>query len=224
MNQQITSRMLKNYALFAGLSEDELKTILKYARVLEKKKDEILLLDGETSHYLYFVVEGWFKAEKTSLEGRQQTLRFIGPNEIINELSVFTNQKNAVTVIAMEDSQVFRISRVDVEEILARLPEFSRAVIRNLADRIQHLLSQVENLALYPVEVRLARLVLGESENNVLTRPAWKTQTEIANQLGTVLDVVNRHLQKLTQQGIIEMTRNEIIIIDREALEKLAEI
>ena len=224
MDKRITTQMLKSFTLFEDLAEDDLKTILGFTRLFKSQRDQILLLDGEASDCLYFVLEGWFKAEKTSPEGRQQTLRFIGPKETINELSVFSNKISAVTVIAMEDARGFCISREDVEKMLIRYPQFSRAVIRNLANRIQHLLSHVENLSLYPVDVRLARLLLDEAEEDVMTRPVWKTQTEIANQLGTVLDVVNRNLQKLVQEGVIEMNRGEIKIIDRSALEKLAEI
>jgi DNA-binding transcriptional regulator LsrR (DeoR family) len=80
----------------------------------------------------------------------------------------------------------------------------------------------VENLSLYSVEARLARLLLDEAEKGVYQRPSWKTQSEIAAQLGTVLDVVNRNLQNLQKQGIIEINRTEIRILDKTKLEALS--
>jgi len=42
-------------------------------------KDEVLLIEGEMTPRLYFVLDGWLKVEKTSSEGRQQTIRYVGP-------------------------------------------------------------------------------------------------------------------------------------------------
>ena len=122
----------------------------------------------------------------------------------------------------MEDAQVFYLSQRDVEHCLRNYPKFSRAVIEQMAIRIQHLLDQIEDLSLHTVDERLARFLLAQAEDNVWERQLWITQTEIAARLGTVLDVVNRNLQKLVKDSVIEIDRNKIIIIDRERLEILA--
>lgn len=218
----ITHNLLRQFPLFNALSDGEITQIIHFVRTQTIAKDTCLYLDGETSDRLYFVLEGWFKAEKVSAEGRQLTLRFIGSGEVINELSIFSKADNAVSVIAMEDAQVFYFLQRDVEYCLREFPSFSRAVIEQFAIRIQHLLDQIENLSLHTVEQRLARFLLAQAEQNVWERQLWITQTEIAARLGTVLDVVNRNLQKLVKDGVIEIHRNHIIIIDRERLEMIA--
>lgn len=218
----INQSLISQFPLLKELSNEELTHIVQLMRVRSVNKDNFLYMEGETSDKLYFVSEGWFKAEKTSAEGRQITLRFIGPGEIINELSIFSKVDNAVSVIAMEDAQVFYLSQRDVEHCLRDYPKFSRAVIEQMAIRIQHLLDQIEDLSLHTVEVRLARFLLAQAEDNVWERQLWITQTEIAARLGTVLDVVNRNLQKLVKDSVIEIDRNKIIIIDRERLEIIA--
>ena len=80
---------LKQFSLLNVFTDEELIETRRIIRFQEVKKDEILLLEGESTNALYFVLDGWFKAEKVSSSGRQQTLRFISPGEIINELSVF---------------------------------------------------------------------------------------------------------------------------------------
>ena len=213
---------LKQFSLLNVFTDEELMEIRRITRFHDVKKDETLFLEGESTNALYFVLDGWLKAEKVSREGRQQTLRFIGPGEIINELSVFANRMNFVSVIAMERGQVFSISQSDVEEMLVTSPLFSRAVILNLTHRIEHLLNHIENLSLYPVEVRLARLLLEDADDGVVIRQSWKTQSEIAGQLGTVMDVVNRHLQNMAKRGYIEINRDEIIILNHKGLGKIA--
>ena len=218
----LTPTLLQHYPLLNVLTEEELNHIVPLIRVERISKNVCLYLAGETSDKLYFVIEGWFKAEKTSMDGRQATLRFMGPGELINELSIFSNAANAVTVIAMENAKVFYLTQWDIEQCLKNYPSFSRAVIERLALRIQHLLDQIEDLSLHTVEERLARFLLAQSVDDVWERETWITQTEIAARLGTVLDVVNRNLQKFVGDGLIEIQRNKIQIIDRARLEMIA--
>jgi len=67
------------------------------------------------------------------------------------------------------------------------------------------------------------RFLLAQSEEDVWERETWITQKEIAARLGTVLDVVNRNLQKFVRDGLIEIQRNKILIINRARLEKIAQ-
>ena len=220
--EKISPKILRKFTPLRVLSEDELSGIINHANIKVATENESLLLEGDSQRNLYFVIEGWLKAEKISQEGRQQTLRFIGPGEIINELAVFLDEPSSMTVIAMEKSQMMVLSQAKVEELLSKNPKFSRAWIKSLALRVKHLLNHVENLSLYTVEARLARLLLDEAEDGVYQRPSWKTQSEIAAQLGTVLDVFNRNLQNLQKQGVIEINRSEIKILDEAKLEALS--
>jgi CRP/FNR family transcriptional regulator len=222
MNDHIPVNNLSQFPLLNVFSEDTLLEISKMIREKTLQKQEILFLEGQSALDLFFVISGWLKAEKVSHEGRQQTLRFIGPGEVINELAVFSHEANEMTVIAMEDARVFSLAQPVVDNLLLENPNFSRAIIENLAQRIKSLLKHVENLSLYPVEVRLARLLLEESHNGVYERHPWKTQAEIANQLGTVLDVVNRNLNNLVNQGMIEIDRDQIKVIDEARLKQIA--
>lgn len=80
----------------------------------------------------------------------------------------------------------------------------------------------VEDLSLRTVEARLARLLFKQSVGETVERKKWATQTEMASRLGTVSDVVIRTIRKLFERGLIQMTRNEIHILNRAELEKIA--
>jgi CRP/FNR family transcriptional regulator len=218
----MTPSFLQQYPLLDAFDEEALYLIMPLVHIQNIHKDYLLFSQGDSSDKLYFVVEGWFKAEKIAADGRQTTLRFIGPGELINELSVFSKIDNEVSVVAMEDAKLFYFSQHDVEQWLKENSNFSRAVIARQANRIQHLLGQIEDLSLHTVDVRLARFLLAQAENDVWVRQSWITQTEIAARLGTVLDVVNRNLQKLVRDGLIEISRDKITIVDRERLEAIA--
>ena len=81
-----------------------------------------------------------------------------------------------------------------------------------------HLITLVEDLSLRKVESRFARLLLEEAEENVIPRKRWATQTEIAARLGTVPDVISRTIRKMAELGILQVSRSEITILNREKL------
>ena len=222
MHKNLSFQDLRMFSLFRNLGDEDLGRVLEDVRKWGLEKDEVLLREGDISGSLYFVFSGWLKAEKISSEGRSQVLRFIGPGEVINELSVFSKAPNAMSVVALEEAAVFSISRATIEHLLETNPSFSRGVIQSLSVRIQHLVSHVENLSFYSVETRLARFLLAEAEGNIVTRQSWKTQSEIASRLGTVLDVLNRQMQEFVRRGLIDVQREQIIILNRLDLEKIA--
>jgi CRP/FNR family transcriptional regulator len=170
------------------------------------------------------VQSGWLKASKIAVDGREQILQFLGSGEVFNAVSVFTATPNPASVTALETAQVWMIARDELLNLLDADPRFARRIIQNLAGRVMHLIALVEDLSLRTVEARLARLLLEQSVEGKVRRKKWATQTEMAARLGTVPDVVSRTLRKLSERGLIEISRNEIAILNRHQLEVIAEI
>lgn len=222
MPKTIEQEQILRFDLFKRLTPEELRYVQESCQIRTLEEGEVLLLEGQTSDSLYFVHSGWLKAEKVSFEGRSQVLRFIGPDEIINELSVFSKQPSAMSVIALDAAIVFSVPGAVIEQLMHTNRALSRCVIQSLAMRIQHLVTHVENLSFYPVETRLARFLLAEAHGKIVLRQSWKTQAEIASRLGTVLEVLNRQLQDFERKSLIEVGRDQIIIKDQPGLERIA--
>jgi CRP/FNR family transcriptional regulator len=106
--------------------------------------------------------------------------------------------------------------------LLDEYPALARRVIHDLADRVLHLVSLVEDLSLRSVESRLAHLLIEESQNGLIQRKRWATQSEMARRLGTVPDVLNRLLRKMVENGILQVERQQIKILDMEQLKEIA--
>ena len=185
-------------------------------------QDEIVFLQGEPSAGLYVVQSGWLKSVKSLSTGREQIVRFVGPGEAFNEIACLAGSSNQVTVIALEPAEVWMIPVAVLQRFLDTEPGFARRLTENLARRVLHLLSLVEDLSLRPVEARLARFLLAESEAGRLHRRPWATQAEMAARLGTVPDVLQRALRDLADRGLITVDRRSIAILDPEGLRATA--
>ena len=219
---QITIEKLRTMAFLNTLDDDVFDTLAQNAIWREYAPGAIVFLEGERAAAIYYLEYGWMKVIKSSLDGREQILRFLGPGETFNELSVFANKVNPATAIALEAAGAWLIPRAAMRQLLTSHPEVAAHVIESIADRVIHLVSLVADLSLHSVEARVARMLLDESEDGVLTRKRWATQTELAARLGTVPDVLSRALRSMAEAGVIEMDRNEFRILDRQGLEAMA--
>lgn len=214
--------ILSKVSSFSGLDDEILQAIASIMISRSYRAGQVVFLEGEPSSGLYVVESGWLKSVKISISGREQVIRFVGPGEVFNDLSVFALGSNRVTVETLEDATVWIIERDSFLRLIERYPKLSQVIIQNLSYRIMHLMRLVEDLSLRSVQSRLARLLVQSGEGNVLPRRRWSTQAEMAAHLGTVPDVLNRALRALAEEGLIEIDRHEIKILDRDGLEEKA--
>ena len=215
-------QQIKHIALFAEMEEPSLQELAQASRWREYEAGEIVVLEGEAQPGLYYLQYGWLKVVKISPSGREQILRFLEPGDTFNEIGVFTNQPNPATAVALESAGIWLIPRAALLRLLQERPDFAQQIITKMAERMLYLVSLVTDLSLRPVTGRLARLLLQDAVENVLERPRWYTQTELASRLGTVPDVIQRSLRNLEVDGLIVVEKRQIRILDREALSEIA--
>jgi CRP/FNR family transcriptional regulator len=214
---------LQTIGLLRGLDETVLTELATTAIWREYAPGAVVFLEGEASSALYVLDFGWLKVIKSSLDGREQILRFVSPGEIFNEIGVFANRPNPATVMALEAAGIWLIPKPALQQVLKVHPDVALRVIENMAQRITHLVGMVADLSLHSIETRIAHLLLAEAEGDVFHRQRWATQTELAARLGTVPDVLSRALRGMVDAGLIELDRQAIRILQRQAIETLAQ-
>jgi len=213
---------LQTISFFKALHSDSLSQLASHAQGRHYAVGEMVFLEGEKSHGLYWLQSGWLKVVKMSPSGREQVLHFLKPGQSFNEIGAFTNHPNPATVIVLEAARVWLIPKQEVMRLLRSNPDFAQHVIESMAERMQYLVMLVEDLSLRSVMGRLARLILDSATEDILHRPRWYTQSVVAARLGTVTDVIQRTLRRLEVDGLIEVKREVIRIKNREQLEAIA--
>ena len=213
---------MRSLPFFSGLDNDTLAELARAARRREYRAGEVIVLEGEAQPGLYFLETGYVKVVKSAPTGREQTLRVLEPDDTFNEIGVFSRRPNPATAIALEPSAVWLIPRDTLTGLLRERPDFAQSVIERMAERMLFLVGLVSDLSLRPVTGRMARLLLEGAVDDIVARPRWFTQAELASRLGTVPDVVQRALRALEADGVITVDRAQIRILDRPTLEQLA--
>lgn len=221
MDRQNFLLHLRGFSIFRGLDDAALSKLARGAVSRICKSKEMIFIEGESSSGLHYLASGCAKVIKQSLEGREQILRIINAGETFNDIGAFTDRPNPATVIALEECGVWILPRAVIAQTLREQPEMAQHIIENMADNLVQLVNLVADLSLRSVTARLARLLLDEADGDVIRRPRWQTQSELAARLGTVPDVLQRAMRALQSEGAIEISRQEIRIVNRATLETL---
>ena len=217
----VQSEFIKSITYFAGLSQAGIDSIRKYIFEKKAERGEILLIEGEPAETLYFVVDGAVKVFKTSADGKEQILQIIRPGESFNDVPVFSGGENLASAEAMGPVVLNTIRKSDLEAVIQEHPQVAMNVVNVLSQRVQHLVSLVEDLSFRHVTGRVAKVLLEHAGDGTGENPRL-TQQEMAAMIGTAREMVGRSLKTLEGEGAIRMERNRIVITDQTALREMA--
>jgi CRP/FNR family transcriptional regulator, cyclic AMP receptor protein len=108
-----------------------------FEKPLEVRKGQVLFAKGESSAYLYIVEEGEVgifldENEKLTL------LNTIGEKDFIGEISMFSDDKRNATAIALEDTYLIVVKKVEIQKVLKSCPEWVTNIMLTLSDRLRN--------------------------------------------------------------------------------------
>ncbi|MGQ9492702.1 MAG: Crp/Fnr family transcriptional regulator [Anaerolineae bacterium] len=216
----VSTQALSKLPLFADLSETALQRIVPYVQEVSMPPGQAVVWEGEPCRSVYFVIHGLLRTKRMSLNGREQVLAYLGPGECFDLVSALDGKPSPLTIEAVMQTTLYRISCVDCRRILSEDCTLAHNALQYLASEVRRLNDLVESLALYTVRSRLARFLLHYADEKASPRQ-W-TQEEIATHIGTVREMVGRTLRAFAAEGLIRRQRGRIVITDRAGLEREA--
>lgn len=229
MTQSDKYKILRRTALFGELGEAELSALSDHAVERRLSAGELLFIAGEEARGLFVVVEGALRAFREGVDGREQIIHVERAGATIAEVPVFDDAPFPSSVAAEENSLLLFIDKRDVRRLCLEHPPFALAALRLLAGRLRKCAALVEALSLREVDQRLARWLLGEARargkhtGDCLEINLALTNQQIAARIGTVREVISRALNRMQQNGLIEVDGRCIRIQDETALSVFAD-
>ena len=219
--------VLGKAALLSNLTPAELNLLA--ARTVRKSftPGELLFSEGDPCHGLHIIARGRVRIFKSSPGGREQVLAVNTPGESIAELPVFDGGPYPASAVAIEDAQIAFISRRDFQAYCMEHPEVALKVLAVVGARLRRLVGIIEELSFTTIRQRLisALLRLAESEGRQTEHgiefqlPA--SHQELANQLGTVRELISRNLMRLQAEGLLDVDARQIVVKDIKGLNAL---
>jgi CRP-like cAMP-binding protein len=223
----MTLELLRRCPLFAGLKEEDLRKMRALGVLKKAGKKEVLFSEGEEARGFYVVFSGKVKLYKVSADGKEQILHVVSAPDAFAEAALFLEGYPAFAE-AMSDSQLLFIPKRDFIQAIEENPRLSINMIVSLSSYLRRFASLIEELSLKEISSRLAKYLIDLSvrgskegrEPDLIELDVSKTQ--LASKLGTISETLSRTLGKLRSKKVIDVEKNRVRILDREALEEVA--
>lgn len=221
--------VLGKTALLSDHSQPELHTLATRNPRKLFDTDDLLFSEGEPCNGLHIIARGKGRIFRTSISGREQVLAVNMPGESVTELPVFDGGPFPASAVATEETEIAYISRRDFQAYCMDHPEVALKVLMVAGSQLRRLVGIIEELSFTTVRQRLisALLKLVESEGIDSSRgvefqmPA--SHQELANQFGTVRELISRNLMRLQAEGLLDMDARKIVVKDMNGLSALLE-
>jgi CRP-like cAMP-binding protein len=223
-----TMKNIKQIELFKNLTDDELKEMEPYLVTATTKKKETIFSEGEPPEWFYIVLSGKVKITKLSHEGKEIILELISPHEIFGGVAVIRGFAYPANAVAMEDSEVLKISRKNLMRLVDRFPNLMYFIALQLGDRMKSSYDSLKNIALERVEARIAALLLKlankigiETDEGTLIDMRL-TKQDVADMVGTTVETSIRTFSKFKKDGLVSDQDGKFVIKDPEGLAELS--
>src|SRR5579872_5767116 len=121
---------IKNNKIFSSLNEEGIQKVLSKFTRMELKPSETLFYQGDPSDNIYLLVSGKLSAALTNVTGETRIIGYAEQGEAVGESGALTGEPRALTIKAVEDSVLYRLSSKDFIELCHQYPALMLAAIR----------------------------------------------------------------------------------------------
>ena len=213
------SRLLQLFPVFEKLPAATVDEIVRGAVTRQAPAGSILFEAASPCTGFPMLLEGSVRVAKSAPNGREVQLYRITPGEscLLSSSCLLGGSAYSATGIAETAVTLLALPPALFHRLLAEHKPFRDYVFGLFSERLADLMSLVEAVTFYKLDQRLAALLLGKGE---LVRT---THQGLADELGSVREMVSRLLSNFQDRGWVALGREQIRITDAAALRRLAQ-
>ena len=217
LNQSEIDALVELYPVLSqltGAERDALRRELQPARI--PAGTVLFDLDSPCSLFL-LLAAGTVRVVKPARSGREIVLYRLEPGDscILTVSCLLGESSYPARGVAETDVAGYILTRPFFHSLLAESEPFRAFVFRYFAARISDLMQLVEEVTFGALDQRLASLLV--TQGPVLD----VTHQQIADELGTVREVVSRRLKVLELQGLVRLKRGQVEVLDLKRLSRV---
>lgn len=121
--------LIRNISLFSYLTADELDGITAITEIVNLRKDDVIIRQGEINPYFYGVLEGSVRVEFREKDGTELTVCTIGEREVFGESGIFLTGQRTANVISTGNTWVIKIHRNELLNYIKNNPQAGNKIL-----------------------------------------------------------------------------------------------
>ena len=210
---------LRTIPIFSKLDEADMDLMYRSMRQRTYPPNTIVFFEGDVPDGLYLLIRGRVKISLMDENGREIILSTLKGGSFFGEMALFDEYPRSADVETLEYTDFLILRKSHFIEMIENSPSIVRNILKEMSGRLREADDKIRNLALFDVAGRLARVLIDiakkegiiSKEKNVATLPEL-SQQELANMIGASRETVSRALNSFQKQGLVTITRKQIVL------------
>ncbi len=206
------------YPVLSELPPDLLRAMEEHGKEAQIPANRVIFDKESPCDTFVLLLSGTLRVSIPTRSGREILLYRLYPGQscILTVSCLLAQEKYPARGVSEEDITAILISENLFSRLMDGSSSFREFVFRFFSKRITHLIELLEEVAIRKLDQRLASVLLTKSDN------IEETHQMLADELGSVREVVSRTLKAFEERGILRLGRGKIQILDRAPLRDIA--
>ncbi len=221
---------LQGSPLFDDMRPEELDEILKLATERRFRRGQTIFQRGDNGSSLMAVLRGRVRISSVSGDGKELTLNVINQGEIFGEIALLDGEPRSADATAIEDTLLLVVERRQFLPFLAQNQSLFLRLLAVLCARLRRTSTALEEIALFDLPVRLARVLLKLAQDygrpgTAGTRIDLKlSQRDLSNLVAASRESVNKQLRAWREAGTVDQEDGFIVLRRPADLRRLTDV
>ena len=218
---------------FRPMRHEELHEIIGFASDRRVAKGTVIVRKGDPGNSMMVVLAGRVRVSNVSADGKEVTLNMIGPGEIVGEIALLDGKPRTADATATEDTTLMVVERQQFLPFLLRDASLVERLLVVLCDRLRRTSLALEEIALFDLPARLARLLMKLAADYGRPLPREQgggvridvklSQRDLSTLVASTRETVNKQLRIWRETGTVDQRDGYLVVLKPEALAALVE-
>lgn len=216
--------LLCHSPVFMGITAERLDEIMKeiHFQVKRFSKNELVVQAGDECNKLFIVLKGSVKGEMTDYTGKTIKIEDIeAPRPLAAAFLFGTKNRFPVTVIANDEVELLSIERQEFLKLLQHDARILTNYLNSISSRAQFLSQRIKFLTFKTIRQKIAHYLLDLAGDRLAVVELPLSQSQLAEFFGVTRPSLARALGELDQEGLINVQRRTIRILDKQKMNDL---
>lgn len=212
--------MLQRYPMLGELSASQLDELLGNAAAMRLPAGSMVFDENQACQGFPLLLSGSVRVIKAAPNGRELQLYRVGPGEscILTSSCLLGRDHYHARGIVDQDAELVLLPASAFRKLVSSSEAFRNYVFDLFSDRLTDLMQLVSAVAFQKLDQRLAALLVDKAS------PIRSTHQALADELGSVREIVSRLLKNFSEQGWVRLGREQIDVLDPASLQRFSEL
>ncbi len=215
--------------LFEAMNPEELEEVLRLSSERRVTRGASIFQKGDEGSSMMAVLSGRVRVSSVSVEGREITLNVIDPGEVFGEIALLDGKPRSADCTAIEETMLLVLERRHFLPFLQRHESLYLRLIAVLCEKLRNTSMALEELALFDLPARLARVLLklaldyGRQTQQGIRIDVKMSQRDLSNLVASTRESVNKQLRIWRDDRVVDLDGGYLILCRPDELRMLVE-